>query len=307
MIVAVFVIAAALLLSPLIAEFRRRPVTRAERDAAPGSVVKLSKGRTYFRWCGEGPGPVIVMVHGLTTPSPVYSALADRLAERGARVLTYDLYGRGLSDPAVGQQDAEFFTSQLNELLKAEAVEEDFWLVGYSMGGAIAAAYAQRHGARLKGVALIASAGLAHVVDPVVRFCRDAPFVGDVVMILFGGSQLRRDLDELRKQPADVPDIYDVIEEATYRRGYMAAVLSSMRNLLRGNQIKLHRQLAKSGLPMLALWGEKDDVIPIKAAETLSKANPGVKTVMIEDGDHRLPFTHSAKLSDEIARFVGLS
>ena len=306
MTIAIVLLSAALLFAPVVVEAMRRPVRKADRDAAPGKMVSLPMGKTYVRWRGESGAPAIVLIHGLTTPSPVFDALADGLVGRGARTLTYDHFGRGLSDNVPGAQDASFFTEHLTQLLDAEAVTESVVLVGYSMGGAIAAAFADLQPDRVRSIVLLAPAGLNHSVDPVTRFCRNAPVVGDIVMILVGPSHLRRGAEALRGVSTDVPDIADIIANATLRRGYMAAVLSSLRNLLGTSQAKLHRRLSKSGLPVLAIWGKQDQVIPIQAAEALSKANPNAEAVVIEDGDHGLPFTHSARLTEEIARFSKL-
>ena len=81
----------------------------------------------------------------------------------GKCVLVFDNYGRGYSDRPKGKQDKEFFINQLDELLdKLDLNKEKFELVGYSMGGAIASAYAARNPDRLKKLTLLASAGMMH-------------------------------------------------------------------------------------------------------------------------------------------------
>jgi pimeloyl-ACP methyl ester carboxylesterase len=64
---------------------------------------------------------------------------------KGHRVLTYDLYGRGYSDRPGGEQDARFFIRQLEDLLEHQGVTQPVTLLGYSMGGAIGAAFAAKH------------------------------------------------------------------------------------------------------------------------------------------------------------------
>ena len=114
-----------------------------ERAYAPGNFVSLSKGLVHYRWFGEKHNDLVVCVHGLTTPSFVFESLAEYYVKSGKCVLVFDNYGRGYSDRPKGKQDKEFFINQLDELLdKLDLNKEKFELVGYSMGGSIASAYA---------------------------------------------------------------------------------------------------------------------------------------------------------------------
>ena len=119
----------------------------AARREAPGEFVTLSRGVTHYQWHGHVDGPVIVMVHGLSSASWVFSGLFHGLSLMGFRILTYDLYGRGYSDRPPGEQDKDFFVGQLEELLTALGIPEDkeICLFGYSMGGAISTCYAAKH------------------------------------------------------------------------------------------------------------------------------------------------------------------
>lgn len=62
------------------------------------SVCKLNDGGTHCRLMGPSNGPVAVLVHGGTVPSWIWDTLAGHLAATGYRVLTYDQFGRGLSE-----------------------------------------------------------------------------------------------------------------------------------------------------------------------------------------------------------------
>ena len=113
-----FLIVIAILAAPFIIEWRRIPMDAQARADAPGEFAELSNGITHYQFHGPVDGPLVVCVHGLTTPSFVYEGLAKRLMERGYRVLVYDHYGRGYSDRPKGDQDRAFFVSHLEELLE---------------------------------------------------------------------------------------------------------------------------------------------------------------------------------------------
>ena len=79
--------------------FRLKPLDRAARSLAPGAFANLSDGATHYRLEGEGRArPLIVFVHGFSTPSFVWRGIIPKLTAAGYKTLRYDLYGRGWSD-----------------------------------------------------------------------------------------------------------------------------------------------------------------------------------------------------------------
>ena len=139
---------------------------------------------------GAEKGDLVVCIHGLTTPSFVFEGLASHYADIGKRVLVYDHYGRGYSDRPKAKQDKAFFINQLDELLnKLEIKRQKFDLVGYSMGGAIAAAYAAHNPNRLNKLVLIASAGTGHNLGFSAKVAK-IPLFGWVLFSIFLGCNI---------------------------------------------------------------------------------------------------------------------
>jgi len=163
-------LAAFLIALPFILERLRRPMDEKARRNAPGRFADLTQGKTHYRWHGHVDGPVLVLVHGLTTPS----------------------YGRGYSDRAGGRQDCDFFLMQLEDLLIDQGIGEDFSLLGYSMGGAIATCFAARHPDSIDRLILLAPTGLSYRPGRFARFVAQTPLIGDWLMRVFGGFVIRR-------------------------------------------------------------------------------------------------------------------
>lgn len=289
---------AAALLWPL-AERLRRPVDDDLRRAAPGQFADLSQGRTHYRWDGSVRGPVVVCIHGLTTASYVWDALVPRLGMMGFRVLRYDLYGRGLSDHPSGAQDAEFFLRQLDDLLEYLELSDDLTLIGYSMGGAIATEFAAQESHRLSRVILLAPAGLGIAPTPMERIATRVPWFGDWLMNVMGGWWMRRNLKAAPQTKITSRQIAQ-----TRFRGYFPSVLSSMRNLVAQDQAGAHRRIAATKLPLLAVWGEEDDVIPLSAVGRLAEANRSARQVALPNADHTLPVTHVDEIHAAMRSFL---
>jgi len=263
------------------------------RKDAPGRVVTLSQGVTYFDWLGPVRGPVAVCVHGLTTPSFVWHGMARGLALLGYRILIYDLYGRGYSDRPQGPQDQAFFVTQLSELLEDQGVEDDITLIGYSMGGAIAAAFTATHPGRIRQLILIAPAGIATIQGRLTRFIARTPIVGEWLMLASFPFLHRRGTGKERRLPSSVENIVDKQQSELKYQGFVPAVLESMRGILAVPQEDEHRAIHGSGVPVLAVWGRDDDVIPLLAVGRLAEWNRNARQEVVDNAGHGLTYTHT--------------
>ncbi len=212
---------------PIGAELLRKPMTRARQGRAPGRMADLDQGATHYTWSGPEGGPVVVCIHGLSTPSYVFAATQRHLAGMGFRVLTYDLYGRGYSDRPRSAQTLDFFLTQLRGLLQHQNVGGPFVLLGFSMGAQIAIAFASEEGPRVGALVLVAPAGLN---APNTEFDPwTAPILGDWLTRVAGGWKLRRTLVEEGQIATIIPDLERRQAAETRTRGFLPAVLSSRR------------------------------------------------------------------------------
>ncbi|WP_102223988.1 alpha/beta fold hydrolase [Acidimangrovimonas sediminis] len=289
---------------PFWAEARRRPVDAKARRNATGDFADLTGGLTYHEWRGPSRGPVVVCVHGLTTPSYVWTPLAETLALKGFRVLTYDLFGRGLSDRPKGAQDSAFFLRQLHELLEDQKIASHVTLMGYSMGGAIATAYAARYPEAVDRLVLLAPVGMGHRLSPFLEACQRIPVLGDWLMRVFGGIVHRRGIDTTLAAPPSVPDMAARQRDEMSWRGTLPAVLSSQRGILGEPRDDDHRQLFRTTLPVLAIWGEEDALIPLAALGRLTQLNRRTRQVTLSGAGHSLPWTHPREVMSALSDFL---
>ena len=107
-------------------------------------------------------------MHGITTSCITLGKLARALVrEKGCRVLLFDLFGRGFSDgPGDVPHDARLYVTQV--LLALASSPDASWtgprgrfrLVGYSLGGGVAAHFAAAFPHLVESLVLLAPAGL---------------------------------------------------------------------------------------------------------------------------------------------------
>jgi pimeloyl-ACP methyl ester carboxylesterase len=106
----------------------------------------------YLEW-GEADAPDIVCVHGYTGSAQAFNALARHLRDR-YRILALDVRGHGES--AWAPAGAYTYADQAGDVAAfADRLElGKFVLIGTSMGGRIAMAYAAQHAPRQRGLVL---------------------------------------------------------------------------------------------------------------------------------------------------------
>ncbi|KKK13092.1 alpha/beta hydrolase [Aspergillus ochraceoroseus] len=154
--------------SPLTSAKSSAPGVDLPLDVLPGARdVQTPYGSIRVYEWGPEDGPKVLCVHGITTPCIALGGLAHALVDRGCRVMLFDLFGRGYSDcPSNLPQDERLFATQIFLALSSSKISwtgagsGKFCLVGYSLGGGIAASFASFFPQLLSSLVLIAPAGL---------------------------------------------------------------------------------------------------------------------------------------------------
>ena len=290
-------------LLPMVLERRRHVIGPEHRRLAPGKFAALSLGATHYRWIGPTRGPVAVLIHGLTTGSPVWGELGQTLADLGYRVLVYDLYNRGFSDSVECAHDMELYLRQLDDLLEDQELTDELTVVGYSMGGMIASAFAATEPHRMHRLVLLAPGGIDITENKFSEFCRTKPVIGDWVHGVWGELRFRRQINE-DTAAADNPHILDAQAMELDRRGFLPAVLACRRSVLRDVQEQQHRAITRDGIPTIAIWGEDDTVIPVSSVGKMAQWNRKAHHEIIPGADHALPYSHGKEVGDLLRQML---
>ena len=137
-------------------------------DSLPGARDVDSPYGTIrvYEW-GPEDGRKVLLIHGVSTPCLALGAVAHGLADAGCRVMLFDLFGRGYSDAPTGLPfDVRLFTTQILITLASSSLSwtgknsGGFSLVGYSLGGGIAANFTANFPGLVTSLVLIAPSGV---------------------------------------------------------------------------------------------------------------------------------------------------
>jgi pimeloyl-ACP methyl ester carboxylesterase len=224
-------------------------------------MLRLRDGRKVCvrRW----PGPdaqVVVLLHGLLDSSEGWSQLCERMS---CTKIAIDLPGFGYSD-APSRGSISGYARDVAEVLAALRIER-FTLVGHSLGGAVATAIAELMPEQVAGVVLLAPAGFGHILLaeaaslPGVRTLIEAalPFALSSRTAVTAAYQAmvtngRRPEPELVTRLTSRADrLVDGAREGT------RAVVDAGRS-----RNAFHRRRVDYHGPVVAIWGDRDRLVP---------------------------------------------
>ena len=273
------------------------------RRMAGTTWLDLEHGATAYALHGDERGAKVVLVHGTTTPSFGLWPLVEHLVEAGFQVLTYDLYGRGMSDRPQVRYDLDLYVRQLHQLLEALGWTKMVRVVGWSLGGIVGAAWAAGHpGMSHPKVGMIAPAGLGVKVPLIVRMLQ-LPGLGDLLVAARG----RRMLTDVWKVNFVEPDRWEDFgwrfQEQLAYEGVERAVLATVRSVRISNQSALWRKLADQGRPVLLIWGTADASCPVSGAHKARDYFEDLEVVLVEGAGHAVHQERTLDAGEAIVSF----
>jgi len=243
----------------------------------------LHDGRK-IAWRQWGEGPPLVLLHGWSMSSLVFSEVAPLLAEKYA-VFCPDLPGHGGSD-ACDQYSLAGMAADVGEWAQQLALPP-FSLLGWSLGGQLALQFALESPLQPDKVLLVATTpcfcqgdGWEHglplaQVKALVRNmgrCYEKT-MGDFFQLQFVGEKLERqryrEIIGFAVRPGALPE-----------KEQAKAVLEVL------SQADLRSQVSQIQRPVHLLHGELDQIIPVSAGEFLAAALPYAQLQKMPDVGH---------------------
>ncbi|HLL80892.1 MAG TPA: alpha/beta fold hydrolase [Ktedonobacteraceae bacterium] len=240
----------------------------AEQEATSEAEEKtLAVDGVNIHYLVAGPlrAPHVMFVHGLGGSLSTWSLNLPAFAGQ-FRICALDMVGAGASDkPATDYSiaaQAEFLARFL------DALGPDWRsvsLVGHSLGGAVALAFAQRYPERVERLALVDSAGLGSDIDAtVLDLMRSEP----------KPEHIRAELTLFFAHPGMVQEVLvEQIRQQRSQPGARAALLATSEAAFGGGRQHddFREMLAGWTKPLLIVWGDADAVIPVAHARAANR------------------------------------
>ena len=236
-------------------------------------------GRTvHYRDEGRHNTPTLVLLHGFLQNLDVWSSYVLSYMNQ-MRVITIDLPGHWLTDTFCEVHTTDFMADIVKEVLKACGVDQCV-MVGHSMGGYVALAFAERYRYTVRGLGLINSHAMADTDEQRQRreeVCQAvqenaASYIVGFVSSLFDESRraaLSHDINDLQSQC--------LLTTA-------ASIIAAQRGMeRRPSRIALLQQL---DVPVYFVYGKNDPRIPIELAVTQTLLPRRAEALLLSDVAH---------------------
>jgi len=236
--------------------------------------------RIYYQtWTPDSPKGLIIIIHGYGEHSGRYMNVVNSLVPEGYTVWALDNRGHGKSEGLRGYVDK--FSDYVNDLtiilgiIRSEYSNTKIFLVGHSVGGTIATAYAVNHQRELAG--LILSAPTLKVGSSVSRLSIITARLISVMLPKIGIAVI--DASAISRDKAIV-DAY-VSDPLVYRGKICARLGSELINMME----KLPHQIPEINLPILIMHATADRLSNPEGSRMLYESvNSKDKTLKYYDG-----------------------
>ena len=268
------------------------------RDNLGGLYLQTKQGMLSYTREGPINAPAIILVHGFSTPKFVWDQITPSLVAKGYQVITFDHLGRGFSDRPAGPYNAELYQSELAGLIAKLELKTPLTLVGYSMGGANVVDYAASHPEQIQQLILIAPAG--YMDDPDSSALAAKPIIGEWLATVFGNQYAGTAIQSEIEEGLAPKDMYEKFQKQASFKGYTEALLSTLRHYPMHDLAHRYKIVGKAGIPVSAIWGTADEVVPYSGAAEMAADVPQLKIEAIEDGNHNIAYAQAQLVANKI-------
>jgi 3-oxoadipate enol-lactonase len=258
------------------------------------SFLECGDAVHYYRLrAGTRKQPLLVFINGIGTDHRIWDGVLQALPAP-LSVLRYDLRGQGLSELGQSRYDVATLSRDL-ELLLERIGASSVLPIGYSLGGLVAQQFALAHPARVRGLALCATAARIGNAD---TWRQRAEQVRQGGLASIGGSVMERWFSApFREQQPHIVRGYRTLLERSDPASYLAAL-----GLL--GETDLSATLAQLSVPALVLAGGADLAVPADQIRQFADRISGAQLRVLAGAGHLLGVEQPEALARCIADFV---
>jgi 3-oxoadipate enol-lactonase len=246
------------------------------RTTLPNVVPDLSQGE------------LLLFVHAAGANGNTWHRQLTAFGE-GHSPLAFDFPGHGRSGGTESLKSVDAYRDCLGAFMDALRVRPCV-LVGRSMGGAIATAYALAHPERVRALVLVATAAHFELPQATLDTWKN---------VMLGRAQ----------QPFTTEAFSPKTDFAVMREMWMEQVKTDPRvryfDLVACNQFDATARLGSITTPSLIVVGRDDGITPPAQAEALHQGIKGSKLVAINDAGHAVPNEKPDEFNRAVRDFLG--
>jgi len=246
-------------------------------------------------YADEGRGVPLLFVHGFPLSRGAWRKQLDAFRS-SYRVVAPDLRGFGESDAGTGATTMAQFSEDLHALLQ-QRTTGPVVLIGHSMGGYVALAFARQYPEMVRGLVLVSTkAGPDTAAAAAARRATAEKVRAEGVQVVIQAMSSKM-------LAADNPD--RALAEQV--RGFMATskpagVIGALLGM--AERPDATAQLARISVPTLVITGADDLLIPPAESDALARAIPGSQLNIIPHAGHLVAFEQPDKFNHVLEEWL---
>lgn len=244
-----------------------------------------------------GDGHAVVLLHGYLESREIWNEYAEDLSKNN-RVICIDLPGHGKTGIFGDVHSMEFMAEVVKTVIDFSEIPH-CCLIGHSMGGYVALAFAEKYPELLEGLCLFHSHPNSDNEEKKENRSRE------IDLIRLGKKEMIFRLS--------IPNLY-----ATRNQDKMKEKIDFSMNIamnmsdegiiaaMEGMKCRPDRNsvLKNAAIPVMMLIGENDNLIPAAMLKDIARANPRIQCVLLEESGHMGFFEEPVKALTAIKKFL---
>lgn len=267
------------------------------------TLVETTSGELQVLDTGETANPdsmPIVLIHGSGGAINWWDDVIPLLSE-DHRVIAVDMLGYGGSSKPKEGYSVESQSSLIAQVLAKLDVEKAT-VVGHSFGAMVAASLAESSPELVAGVVVIdmgpdrSYGGLKGTAK-----AAQLPLIGQAMWRIAPDFMIERNVAQGFAPGFDVPDKY---VEDVRRMTYPAYHDSYSASKDYSSEKPLNERLQATGVPLLVIFGEEDQMFDARESISAYAAVPGVQTLLIPGAGHSPQVEAPAETANAIRKFA---
>jgi pimeloyl-ACP methyl ester carboxylesterase len=243
----------------------------------------------------EGHGTPLVFIHGFPLSRETWSEQVEAF-KTSHRVIAPDLRGLGQSEAQPGTNTMDRFADDVHTLLGALDTGPVV-LIGHSMGGYVALAFARRHPESLRGLVLVGTKAGADTTEGAAGRRATAEKVKLEGIDGVVNAMAPKMLAASNQDAAMAAKVRDFMEPSK-PEGVIAALLGM------AERPDSTPSLGRIRVPTLVITGADDTVIPPAESDTLAKGIAGAQLKVIPKAGHLVAFERPAEFNNALGEWL---
>ncbi len=263
---------------------------------------------TKIKYRTTGKGNPIIFLHGLGASSCAWDKISKYLSKNN-KLFLIDLKGFGLSEKPLNDKYSVDDQSEIILDFIEKNNLKDIVLVGHSFGGAVALLTCIKlmgeKNNSIKGMILIGAPAYRQKHPQFTKLLK-IPILNELLLVFLPSSTcvkmvLKKSFFDQKKITKDVIKSYGNFLDTP---GAYHALISTAQQVLPRNIDWVISNYKNIKIPVLLIWGDHDQIIPLSIGQRLASEIPNAKLEIIPECGHVPPEENPEKTAELISEFL---